>query len=437
MPVLAILNPQAARSVPRQDSRQAIHHLNQTTFRADQSDWSWENMPEILYQFKPEEKRDRKATASTMSYEIHGELLRDLPVLPDNISSAVEEFRVEAWMRLDRRIRLRDITSRMHPSFRVNVNALQQRSVRFRQMFSMIAWDSGNKRSLQLEESLLTKMAEKNIDPTRNSTRGITPGLIDPALGEAGGRIPLPGNLSQPKTSIKWASKHTPHLPKPDAPHPCALQLPTQAEKLVAQHPMTPMTVVNQQTAFPEEPIQVPDTPERTSEQLQFIQKFVPWDIKQRFPQSPPPIIECPEVVTMEDIDLSRGMTWPFQQHGNLDRVLKSAPSYRVTKRTPRPLVFRRNLCAAACQKWTVRTPQSAIPRPELDLKQALLYETLSPSRETSFVGRIPYPDTIFPERVRAQVFRSMVGQCFSGERYLFQLPYLADVMEVDDKMGF
>lgn len=31
------------------------------------------------------------------------------------------------------------------------------------------------------------------IDTENNSTRGLTPGLIDPSKGEAGGRIPIPG----------------------------------------------------------------------------------------------------------------------------------------------------------------------------------------------------------------------------------------------------
>ncbi|KAL2219872.1 hypothetical protein M432DRAFT_606857 [Thermoascus aurantiacus ATCC 26904] len=131
-----------------------------------------------------------------MSYPIHGQYLREIPVLPDNISSNVEEFRVEAWMRLDRRIRLCDITNRMHPMFRIKPNALQQRGVRFRKAFSMLAWGSGNKKTAELEAELVKAMIQKGIDPALNSTRGLTPGLINPELGEAGGRIPVPAQYA-------------------------------------------------------------------------------------------------------------------------------------------------------------------------------------------------------------------------------------------------
>lgn len=140
-------NGDIGKPVPRQDSPQAIDPRNFTTSRPDQDNWSWADLPDILYQFEPADKKDRKSDPPRMNYPIHGQYLRDLPILPDNIASTVEEFRVEAWMRLDRRIRLRDITDRMHPLFRIQDNALQQRSVRFRQQFSLIAWDSGNKRS--------------------------------------------------------------------------------------------------------------------------------------------------------------------------------------------------------------------------------------------------------------------------------------------------
>lgn len=119
--------------------------------------------------------------------------LRDFNILPDRISSNVEEFRVEAWMRHDRRIQLHDITDRMHPSFRVTNNTLQQRGVRFRQAFSMMAWGSGSRKTQEIEAEIEGKLIQNGIDPQLNSTRSLTPGLIDPNLGETGGRIPVPG----------------------------------------------------------------------------------------------------------------------------------------------------------------------------------------------------------------------------------------------------
>ncbi|PWY73362.1 hypothetical protein BO83DRAFT_417177 [Aspergillus eucalypticola CBS 122712] len=162
-----------------------------TSFHPEQQDWSWDNLPDILYQLKPTGPKS-KIEPPDMPYPINGKLLRDIPVLPDHIASDVDEFRVEAWMRLDRRIRLSDITDRMSPEFRIAPNALQQRGGRFRQAFGMLAWDSGNKLSRELESKLMQTLMEHGIDPNLNTTRGLTPGLIIPALGEAGGRIPLP-----------------------------------------------------------------------------------------------------------------------------------------------------------------------------------------------------------------------------------------------------
>ncbi|KAK1145784.1 hypothetical protein N8T08_004025 [Aspergillus melleus] len=181
-----------AKKVPRQDSPRAKDPLNFTSYRPDQEHWSWNSLPEVLYQLKPTEKRKKGPEPPLLTYRIHGEYLRELPVLPDNTASNVEEFRVEAWMRLDRRIQLRDIKDRMHKDFRVSENTLQQRNGRFRRHMRMLAWDSGNKKSQEFEAELMKDLLANDIDPSLNSTRGITPGLIDPVLGEAGGRIALP-----------------------------------------------------------------------------------------------------------------------------------------------------------------------------------------------------------------------------------------------------
>ncbi|KAI3057020.1 hypothetical protein CBS147352_2041 [Aspergillus niger] len=169
-----------------------------TSFHPDQQDWSWDKLPDILYQLKPTGPKS-KIEPPTMPYPINGKFLRDIPTLPDHIASDVDEFRVEAWMRLDRRIRLSDIVDRMNPEFRIAPNALQQRGGRFRQAFGMLAWDSGNKLSRELESKLMQTLMEHGIDPNLNTTRGLTPGLIIPALGEAGGRIPLPPTYSLEK----------------------------------------------------------------------------------------------------------------------------------------------------------------------------------------------------------------------------------------------
>ncbi|KAI9041647.1 uncharacterized protein KD926_006545 [Aspergillus affinis] len=206
------------KKVPRQDSPRAKDPLNFTSYRPDQDHWSWNSFPEILYQLKPTEKRNKGLDAPLLTYQIHGEYLRDLPVLPDNIASNVEEFRVEAWMRLDRRIQLRDIKDRMHKDFRVSENTLQQRIGRFRQYMRM----ASTPRSIQLGV--------------------ITPGLIDPVLGEAGGRIALPaeykrhesvdGRVSTSKdgNSLEDSKEGAPQEP-----------VPTQEKRVFARDPVPPL----------------------------------------------------------------------------------------------------------------------------------------------------------------------------------------------------
>lgn len=317
-------------------------------------------MPRILYQLRPSEKKDRKAEADLMTYPIHGKVLRNLPVLPDNIASTVEEFRVEAWMRMDRRVRLKDITDRMHPKFRVNDNALQQRSVRFRQIFGLLAWDSGNKRSRELEKDLLQRMRDKGIDPAANSTRGITPGLINPALGEAGGRIPLPKSGSHGKHGVsKWTKKQK-----------------TESSSLSISHRTETDNLVKA-TALPQQPV-MPDM---------------------QAPVSYPPA------------------------------------SQARPKPKPSPINPIRHICYRGCQRWRISTPGSEIPVLKLNMNEALAYDL----RSTSFVlygntPQSPLPDTVFPEHCRSTMFRSMVEQCFNQQRYVFELPYLPDVVEGDDK---
>ena len=144
--------------------------------------------------------------------ELYGQTLRVLPVLPDRISSDVEEWRCEAWMRLDSRVTLDDITMRMHPSFRIAKNTLQQRNGRFRARFHLIAWHSTNRKSEQLDADLASKLIKAGIDPALNTTRGLTPGLINPALGEAGGRIPIPHTAPAGRPKISRNAALEEHL---------------------------------------------------------------------------------------------------------------------------------------------------------------------------------------------------------------------------------
>ncbi|KKZ66170.1 hypothetical protein EMCG_01147 [[Emmonsia] crescens] len=180
---------------PRQHSAASRSNLqNITDPMPGQKEWSVDNLPDILYIFRPTAPQVRSQSNLPIKPSPWGSGpdLRIFDILPDRISTNVEEFRVEAWMRMDRRIQLHDITDRMHPEFRIANNALQQRGVRFRQAFDILSWGSGNKQTKVVADQLEKEMQARGIDPTLNSTRGLTPGLINLALGEAGGRVPVP-----------------------------------------------------------------------------------------------------------------------------------------------------------------------------------------------------------------------------------------------------
>ncbi|EDN04711.1 hypothetical protein I7I51_08991 [Histoplasma capsulatum] len=231
------------RRPPRQHSAASRSNvLNITEPMPGQTDWSVDNLPEILYVFRPTAPQVRSHNKMPMkpSPWDSGQDLRIFDILPDRISANVEEFRVEAWMRLDRRIQLHDITDRMHPEFRIAKNALQQRGVRFRQAFSILSWGSGNKQTQVVAEQLEKEMEARGIDPALNSTRGLTPGLINLALGEAGGRIPVPEAYKQRfQAFAKEQQELIQQLPTMDTPVVVAHTLRTQeAQQLFIDLPV-------------------------------------------------------------------------------------------------------------------------------------------------------------------------------------------------------
>ncbi|KAF7597372.1 hypothetical protein BBP40_006313 [Aspergillus hancockii] len=424
-----------AKPVPRQDSPQAKDPRNFTTPHLDQQDWSWTNLPDILYQLFPSasEKKDRKSETLLMRYPIHGKYLHDIPILPDNISSTVEEFRVEAWMRLDRRIRLKDITDRMHPDFRIQGNALQQRGVRFRQQFSMVAWDSGNKRSQNLKDKVITKIKANGIDPSENSTRGITPGLINPALGEAGGRIPLPDQFNKEKRAARGrkplkrfaqtgASTAESIYEEQSAELPVELSNPPQ-EKLIAAEQMSTSAEF--------------DT---TEDIFTYVPTFVPFDESNDKLDGPLPVIrgvipdeELPETLTMEDVDLTLGINSPAPRR-NTEKALKLISPNRIQHKRPSPLkLFRDNLCSNSCHIWGVPAP--VVTHHSIvsvsDCMEDDPSELLPPSHGLYPNTWSPCSEADLPLEIRAEVFDNLFEQCISGARYLFDIPMISPACEM------
>lgn len=162
---------------------------NITAPHPEQSHWSTNNLPSVLYALRGSQYNKSRARVRTTDSKIFGKHVRDFQVLPRQISSKVEGWRLEAWWRLDRRIEAQDILDRINPKYEVSMLDLEMRREQFRRSFRVADWRS---QSSVNEITRLVKMA--GIDPNLNTTRGLTPGLVDPSRGEAGGRIPIPSS---------------------------------------------------------------------------------------------------------------------------------------------------------------------------------------------------------------------------------------------------
>ncbi|KAL4947193.1 hypothetical protein BDW69DRAFT_190418 [Aspergillus filifer] len=408
------------RQPPRQDSPNANDPRNRTSYHPEQADWSWSNLPEILYQLNPNSQEDRHKEPRSMPYPIHGRYLRHLPILPDNISSTVEEFRVEAWQRMDARIFLDDITARMHPDFRIKNNALQQRGVRFRQSFNLKAWRSGNKRSTELEIALLQKMDEAGLDINSNSTRGITPGLIDPKAGEAGGRVPLPkGWCERKKASCSIKVDDRPFLPV------------IVESDSVAKRPETlPAPPTESTTPIP---VAVPATPERNVEVIEHTHEFVKFDEQQSQPNGALPTLrgsipddQLPDTVSMYEIDLHQGYTHPTPQLKvesedqplmyNQDRL-----EYRGNHYTSSSVLSLYAFCNLPCFRNFPPQPEEYLDyvTPSYDARN-------KPQTPTAgiFPITIPVQLNMIPEEQHRNIFDDALADFYGDRRQLCEMPY-------------
>ncbi|RHZ44412.1 uncharacterized protein CDV56_103308 [Aspergillus thermomutatus] len=179
---------------------------DQTTPHGDQAFWSLENLPDVLYVLRPRSdyRKSRHRVYKTTN-AITGKQINDFAVLPSQISSNVEGWRLEAWMRLDRRITQQDIIDRVNPEYKLTADEIETRRENFRDTFHVANWNA--QKSIWAIDRMLKATG---IDTQKNSTRGLTPGLIDPSKGEAGGRIPIPGEniipmVKQPSMNPKPA----------------------------------------------------------------------------------------------------------------------------------------------------------------------------------------------------------------------------------------
>lgn len=171
-----------------------------TSPHPDQSHWSIDNLPSVLYALRPGTQYIKsRARVRETPHKIFNKHVRDFPVLPSRISSKVEGWRLEAWFRLDRRIEAQDILDRVNPRFRSEVSSLEieLRREEFRRLFHVADWKS------QASINEVARVVHKRgVDLGLNTTRGVTPGLVDPERGEKGGRIPVPAGQKREKTGV-------------------------------------------------------------------------------------------------------------------------------------------------------------------------------------------------------------------------------------------
>ncbi|KAL5043942.1 hypothetical protein BDW71DRAFT_209742 [Aspergillus fruticulosus] len=429
---------QQKKAPPRQDSPNANDPRNRTSYHPDQAHWSWEDLPDILYQLSPDDDERRLKDPGLMKYPIHGKYLRNFPVLPDNISSTVEEFRVEAWQRIDARICLEDITARMHPDFRIKNNALQQRGVRFRQAFNLKAWRSGNKRSAQLEADLLRRMEELGLDINSNSTRGITPGLVNPQLGEEGGRVPIPKGWRIRKMGNNKSTANN------DTAFEEQEVLSQDRESSFKASGYSETTLPGELEALSEDPeflTQAPDVTEHETRAVEYVYQDVNDNEADKRSDNALPIIqgvipddELPDTVSLPELDLyvlprsSHPFPWPptpqvKQESDSLPLIHnQDGLGWRSTFWTPSSALNFHGFCLQDCF-----TNFPVQPEELLDYVPTLFAN--SPSKpQTPTTGIFPVNDPTLldtvPERQQRNVFDDMLLEYYKGKRHVFEMPY-------------
>ena len=220
---------------------------DQTSYRPDQASWSLDNLPDCLYVFRPPQGwANVTGEPPKMPYPIHGRILRAFPGLPDNVSTKVSGWRMTAWMRLDARMTRDDIWDRMEPTklqtdFRSPRTTLSCRQSRFCEHYHVCLWTrKTNHESSAREAQIASLLQAQGI--VGNTTRGLTPGLIVPALGEAGGRVSLrAGSRRRVGNDPVAPANNTAHgtsafltIPQPSTPQPTP-QAPTSGNMVLIQ----------------------------------------------------------------------------------------------------------------------------------------------------------------------------------------------------------
>ncbi|MCJ1434595.1 hypothetical protein MMC27_003964 [Xylographa pallens] len=180
---------------------------DRTSYHPGQRTWSVKDPPDILYLIYPDQdwyrfmhsglpgpKIDHYGRVVLESWPpdpMNPRPLLDFPILPDQIGTKEHYIFFEIWRRLDPRVRLVDITMRMNDQ-RITDNALNSALQRIRLSYTVLSWHQmwRNIEQNKNRDKVLASLPICAIEA--NSSRGHTPGLIIPWMGEDGGRIAQP-----------------------------------------------------------------------------------------------------------------------------------------------------------------------------------------------------------------------------------------------------
>ena len=172
-----------------------------TTFVEHQRHWSIDNLPDILYQWKPQGPR-RPASEPVMAInESTGKEVERFENVPAYLSTQVEGWRIEAMMREDVRITYKGLWDLMRavPGRPTRIHTLQMRAQRFRQQYRIRTWATRD------TDSFWSDQIDRALTPQQkaaNTTRDLEP--YSPAEFRA---LQKSRNGTQPQRSRKGGQK--------------------------------------------------------------------------------------------------------------------------------------------------------------------------------------------------------------------------------------
>jgi hypothetical protein len=156
-----------------------------TSYRKSQKSWGArrEHFPSVLFEYQRRNRAKNPGDNIGFLHTTHkgqkvylldteGYPIKDFKVLPMALSTKLEGFRIEAYKRLDDRIKLSDIQARMMPVWNAKkrelavpgTNVLNMRMLRVRRRHRCLAWGTGGDTAFQqvMDREMTKKMVKEN-----------------------------------------------------------------------------------------------------------------------------------------------------------------------------------------------------------------------------------------------------------------------------------